>query len=368
MVTVMKRREKMGFGVYVHVPFCQRKCPYCDFYSKCGSQVDIDAYTARVIEDINKYCPPGADSMYFGGGTPSLLSADNVRDMISAASPLENAEITMECNPNSVTERSLSEYRNAGANRISFGVQSLNDRELRTLGRLHSADEAVKAINAAKSVGFDNISADLMLEVPYQTKETLSETLEMLTSLPITHVSAYMLKIEEGTPFDINGMRDIAPDDDASAEMYLRTVEFLESRGFAQYEISNFSKKGMESRHNLHYWRCDEYYGFGPSAHSFVNGKRYAIPRDTKSFMSNKTDSLYEITESEPPDSFEKGMLKLRLSEGITLDGIPEDKRDAFLRKYAVYEKNGLMHRNGDAYAMTAKGFLVSNSIIVSLL
>ena len=358
----------MGFGVYVHVPFCQRKCPYCDFYSACGSKADIYAYTARVIEDIDIYCPPNADSMYFGGGTPSLLSADNVRDMISAAKLSENAEITMECNPNSVTENSLSGYRNAGVNRISFGVQSLNDRELRTLGRLHSADEAINAIYAAKSAGFDNISADLMLAVPYQTEKTLSETLEALTSLPITHISAYMLKIEEGTPFDANGMRDIAPDDDISADMYLQTVKFLESRGFVQYEISNFSKKNMESRHNLHYWRCDEYYGFGPSAHSFINGKRYAIPRDIKKYMSDKTDILYEITESEPPDSFEKGMLKLRLSEGIRLDEIPEEKRDMFLKNYALYEKNGLMRRNGDAYAMTAEGFLVSNSIIVSLL
>lgn len=350
-------------GLYIHVPFCIRKCPYCDFYSVTKTDL-ADDFTAAAVRNI-KARDISADTVYFGGGTPSLLTAEQIGTMLSAVSDIApNAEITMECNPNSVSEKYLSEIFSAGVNRISFGIQSLSDKELSALGRLHDSETAVKAVNAAYKAGFRNISADIMLATAFQTRETLSETIEKLVTLPISHVSAYMLKIEEGTPYGRSGaIRTLIPDEDETADMYLETVQKLEENGFAQYEISNFAHKDSESRHNLKYWRCEEYFGIGPSAHSYVDGVRKACLPSVESFIANELQEE-NITEINGGESDERIMLRLRLTqEGIPLSALSTDK----LPTVEQLKKYGLLKQDVDRIMLTPNGCLVSNEIICRL-
>lgn len=350
-------------GLYIHVPFCIRKCPYCDFYSVTETDL-ADDYTAAVIRNI-KAQNVSADTIYFGGGTPSLLTAEQINAMLSAVSDIApNAEITMECNPNSVSEKYLSEIFAAGVNRISFGVQSLSDKELSALGRLHDSETAVKAINSAHKAGFRNISADIMLATAYQTQETLSETIERLVTLPINHVSAYMLKIEEGTPYGRSDtIQKLIPDEDETADMYLEAVQKFDENGFAQYEISNFAHKGYESRHNLKYWRCEEYFGIGPSAHSYINGVRKACPPSVESFIKSELQQE-TVTENNGGETDEKIMLSLRLTqEGVPLSELAQDK----LATVERLKKHGLLRQSGGRIMLTPNGCLVSNEIICRL-
>lgn len=350
-------------GLYIHIPFCIRKCPYCDFYSVTKTDL-ADDYTAAVVRNI-KARSISADTVYFGGGTPSLLTAKQIAAMLSAVSDIApNAEITMECNPNSVDEKYLSEIFAAGVNRISFGVQSLSDKELSALGRLHDSETAVKAVNAAYKAGFRNISADLMLATAYQTLETLSETIEKLVTLPLNHVSAYMLKIEEGTPYGKSDtIQTLIPDEDETADMYLEAVRKLEENGFAQYEISNFAQKGFESRHNLKYWRCEEYFGIGPSAHSYIDRVRKACPPSVEDFIGSELQHE-SVTENNGGDNDEKIMLRLRLTqEGIPLSVLAQEK----LSTVEQLKKHGLLKQSGERIMLTPNGCLVSNEIICRL-
>lgn len=350
-------------GLYIHIPFCIRKCPYCDFYSVTKTDL-ADDYTAAVVRNI-KARSISADTVYFGGGTPSLLTAKQIAAMLSAVSDIApNAEITMECNPNSVDEKYLSEIFAAGVNRISFGVQSLSDKELSALGRLHDSETAVKAVNAAYKAGFRNISADLMLATAYQTPETLSETIEKLVTLPLNHVSAYILKIEEGTPYGKSDtIRTLIPNEDETADMYLEAVQKLEENGFAQYEISNFAHKDFESRHNLKYWRCEEYFGIGPSAHSYIDRVRKACPPSVEDFIGSELQHE-SVTENNGGDNDEKIMLRLRLTqEGIPLSVLAQEK----LSTVEQLKKHGLLKQSGERIMLTPNGCLVSNEIICRL-
>lgn len=351
-------------GLYIHIPFCKRKCPYCDFYSVENVGFTED-YTSAVIRNI-KAKNISVDTVYFGGGTPSLMTAKQIYSILSAVSSVSNnAEITMECNPCSVDEKYLSEIFSAGVNRLSFGVQSLSDKELSALGRLHNSEMAVNAIKSAYKVGFRNISADIMLATAYQTEKTLAETIEKLSFLPINHVSAYMLKIEQGTPYYTSEkIHQLIPDEDETADMYLEAVSMLEKSGFAQYEISNFAQKGYESRHNLKYWRCDEYYGIGPSAHSFINGERKACHPSVESFISDEIQQEY-VTDSSGGTLEERVMLGLRLTqEGISFSAVSQEKR----ARLEMLEKHGLLRINNDKIALTPNGCLVSNEIIAELI
>ena len=308
-----------------------------------------------VVRNLKRY-PEQFDTVYFGGGTPALISG-KISDILREVRFSEDAEITVECNPDVVNENVLAELKNAGVNRLSFGVQSLNERELAALGRLHGAESARKAILLARELGFENISADLMLGVPQQTVNSLAQTIDELCALPITHVSAYLLKIEPNTPFGKNPPE--TPDDDGQAELYLAAVELLEKRGFRQYEISNFAKLGFESRHNLIYWRAEEYVGIGAAAHSYYNGKRFAVPRNLAEFL--ESDAQREIVTDENPDKYEeKVMLGLRLREGIPLDERLEKRLRLVPREYFQVE--------GGRISLTPRGFLVSNEIITTLL
>ncbi len=348
-------------GLYIHVPFCIKKCRYCDFYSVTDLSL-AEKYTKAAVRNISQITDK-FDTVYFGGGTPSLLSAEQISEILSAVKIAPNAEISMECNPNSVTENYLKEIYSAGINRLSFGVQSFCDTELKMLGRLHTAEEAIAAINSAHSVGFENISADIMLAVSGQTKESLRQSLDVLGTLPLTHVSAYMLKVEEGTPLsrDKRLLSEI-PDEDSTAEMYLLAVRKLESMDFEQYEISNFAKKNFECRHNLKYWRCEEYYGIGPAAHSFVNGERYCCPKNIADFISAEVQG--KVTLENGGSESEKAMLSLRL----TKEGIAAEKMSAETAKNAeILVQKGLMKKEQDSFKLTPEGCLVSNQIIIFL-
>lgn len=354
-------------GIYFHVPFCVRKCPYCDFYSVLVTAQLCEVYTDAVCCNLAAYAAPVmVDSLYFGGGTPSLLLPQQIERILQTAarcfSISPDAEVTLEVNPATVNEAELQNLLRAGINRLSVGVQSLDSGELSRLGRLHTAQQAVQTVEAAAHAGFSNLSCDLMLATPGQTEETLTRTLTQLTALPISHISAYLLKIEPGTPFDAAQIRRQCPDEDVAAELYLHAVALLERAGFLQYEISNFAKPGCESRHNCKYWRCKPYLGIGPAAHACWNGKRFFVPSSLSAFLDAPVQST--VLEDDNPCTREEAiMLGMRLSEGV-----PE----AWLtQKTAEIERlcrAGFLRHFDGRVAFTPKGFLVSNTILAQLL
>ena len=361
-------------GLYLHIPFCARKCPYCDFYSVRFDRQLVQSYTEALVRNIRHLADTKTDidTIYFGGGTPSLLCSSQVESILSAAAAsfsLHGPEITLEANPCTVDVQKLREYRSAGVNRLSFGVQSANDDELSRLGRLHNFERAEKAVSEAVSAGFENISCDIMLGTAGQTLQSLGSSADALCALPIKHISAYMLKIEKGTPYDCDEMRKASADDELMSEMYLQTVGRLADAGFEQYEISNFAQRGYESRHNLKYWTGESYIGLGASAHSFFGGKRYACPNDVNAFVSS--DVQQNTVTDEAPDALEEYlMLGLRLTKGVSLERLQKLGADigALSQKVALFSQHGLMQSGGGRFSLTPKGFLLSNSIISELL
>lgn len=361
-----------SLGIYIHIPFCGRKCAYCDFYSESFRKDTVSEYVGAVVRNLRAYSDNSkvTDTVYFGGGTPSLLSPEQVGmilDEINRNFRLSaNAEITLEANPNTVDFHKLENLRKAGVNRLSVGVQSMVDSELKFLGRMHSADRAEKAITDAYGAGFENISCDVMIALPEQSPDSLRYTLDRITSLPIQHISGYILKTESGTPFDCDEIKSILPDDDTTAELYLEMVKLLGDRGFAQYEVSNFARRGFESRHNCRYWKCLDYIGIGASAHSCYNGRRFAVDRDLRDFINRPVQKI-TITDQNPCTFEEYAMLRLRLAEGLDLDDFPE-YRDGILKKIPVLIKSGYINYNGNHISLTPEGFLVSNSVIEYLI
>lgn len=352
-------------GLYLHIPFCAVKCGYCDFYSLPFNREEVDRYVTALKnrKELKNRC---FDTVYFGGGTPSIIGGDRIADLLSHISDKKNAEITVECNPNVYHPDFFKQIQEAGVNRVSLGLQSANPAQLRFLGRKHSAKDFEQAVLAAFDSGIHNLSADIMLGLPEQTEKTLAETIAFCVSLPLTHISAYMLKIEPQTPF-ANLSKTLFPNDDRVADLYLFLCDALESAGFEQYEISNFAKPGFHSRHNLLYWKLEDYIGLGPAAHSFFNGKRMFFPRDIQYFINGG-----EMIEDEPADLLQEYiMLGLRLKEGIRLSecikrGLKAPER--FLDTCRKMEKHQLMQMQGDRIALTRKGFLVQNAILCDLL
>lgn len=362
---------KASIGIYIHVPFCLSKCPYCDFYSEKASEKKVADYVAAICRAVKQSDVKDriADSIYFGGGTPSLLSAadfDVILGQIGKMFVLRDPEITLEANPATIDGDKLRDLRALGFNRISFGVQSAVDAELSALGRLHTAEDAACSVLAAKNAGFENISADLMLGIPHQNRESLRKSVEFLTALPLTHVSAYMLKVEAGTPFAKSKERKLCPNDDMLADIYLDCVKLLADKGFEQYEISNFAKKGYESRHNLKYWRCEEYLGIGPSAHSFIDGERFYTPGYLAAFIKS------DIVQDGDGGGFEEyAMLRLRLCEGLNLaeaEALFGVNTGRIAKKATALAERGLLNFENNLIALTAQGFLLSNAVTAELL
>ncbi len=363
----------MQVGVYIHIPFCRKKCPYCDFYSVAVDENLMDRYTQTVLCELAKYEGKiTASSVYFGGGTPYLMGAERLGKILGGVKELglvDDCEVTIEANPCDVTQSELSQLVKLGFNRISFGVQSLVDSELATLGRRHDAKTAISAIELAKSAGFDNISADLMIATPNQTKHSLLQSIDALAKLPINHVSAYLLKIEQGTPFYANGVSALCPNDDQTADMYLFAVEKLAKCGFEQYEISNFAKDGKISVHNTSYWECKQYLGIGVAAHGYYGGVRYSHSRDINRYIESNANDI-EITDNAPGTPSEKLMLLLRLTKGVDIPQFESEfsiSLSKVVDKAKLFERHGLMRVENGKLSLTPNGFLLSNSIISEL-
>lgn len=362
----------MSLGLYIHVPFCGKKCRYCDFYSLGYNKKSVEAYAEAVLRNIRYYSDKKTilETVYFGGGTPSLIPTEYISwfmtEIRNCFNLSENAEITLEANPNTLTVEKLSELRKIGINRLSIGAQSMNNDELKFLGRTHTAERAVKAVYDARNAGFDNISCDLMIALPHQTAEGLIASIDAMAQLPIQHISAYILKIEDGTAFDCTEIREIVPDEDTSAELYMTMVSRLRENGFYQYEVSNFAKNGYESRHNVRYWKCLDYIGIGPSAHSCYNGKRFAVNSDLQGFIDSPVQQT-EITDESPCGFEEYAMLRLRLVEGYNLNDFP-DRKNEIVKKIPPLLNAEYITYDGEKIALTEKGFLMSNSVIEYLI
>ena len=362
-----------NIGLYLHIPFCKSKCPYCDFYSFSGKDTEKEEYTKalkdRILRISNLQCK--GDTLYIGGGTPSVLGAENLRILVDTCKKdflTDDAEITVECNPHGLNEDFFKTLYSCGVNRISMGLQSAVDSERRILGRLSDRNQVENAVKMAQKVGFSNITLDVMLGIPNQTEKSLNETLDFCISLGVPHISAYMLKLEENTHFYKNQDKYNFPDDDLTADLYLQMCETLHSNGIMQYEISNFSKNGFESRHNLKYWHCEEYLGLGPSAHSFLNGKRFYFDRDFKAFMNGNSP----IDDGVGGDFTEYAMLNLRLVEGLNENKVFErfghNIPKEMYEKSQIFIDNGYMLKNENGLALTRNGFLMSNSILAEIL
>ena len=314
-------------GLYIHIPFCKSKCHYCDFCSfPHPLDATVEGYTKEICRRLGAWgricCEREFDTVYIGGGTPSLLSdvqAEKImRTVKNSFRVMEDAEITIEANPATVTGESLANWRALGVNRLSVGVQSASDGELRLLGRPHNFADAEKCVNIARSVGIYNINADLMIGIPEQTLASLTSTLERYVSLDCEHISAYCLSIEKGTRFDARRDKLMLPDDDTVADMYRLVADTLKRAGYEHYEVSNFAKKGYRSRHNTHTWQYREYLGEGVGAYSFLGGERFGNSRDIEAYLRGE-DIVCERYRPEGDERMsEYVMLGLRLAEGIS--------------------------------------------------
>ena len=367
------------YRIYIHIPFCIRKCPYCDFYSVAKEPGLCSRFLTALKNEILSFDPVDADTIYFGGGTPSLLTPEEISDIITLLKMhnriTEDAEITMECNPATVTVNQLRGFRKAGVNRLSIGCQSFQPHLLSHLGRLHSAEEAKQTVSDAKAAGFDNISVDIMLGIPYATVETTEADAETALSLDVQHVSAYLLKICEGTPF-ADGVPGIPPDD-VQADCYKVFCDTMKSGGMHQYEISNFAVPGYESRHNLKYWECGQWLGLGPAAHMSNGVFRASFPSSLRIFLDR-----FENSPSEDPikyfkyeghvDGDEYIIMGMRTDKGISrkllkdrYDQVFTDEQETFI---AQCVKHGLLEQGEDFIRFTENGCLLSNSILSELI
>ena len=374
--------EKLG--IYIHIPFCRSKCDYCDFYSLAGQEGRMDDYQKALLAHMKETAPQTKgwqiDTVYFGGGTPSFYGEKRLRELLRLIGKrfdlAKDAEITVECNPDSVDLKMLQALRRAGVNRLSLGVQSACDRELQSLHRPHDFQQAVQAVALARKAKFQNLSLDLIYGLPGQELAGWQDTVEQILSLKPEHLSCYGLKVEEGTPLDYRVSRgEKLPDDDAQADMYLWTVERLEKEGYRQYEISNFARSGFQSRHNLKYWMGRPYIGFGPGAHSDFGGRRYSFVRDLEGYISGVLEGGTVIDSSDLIPARERGseylMLRLRTTRGIEEW---EYRREFFLdfdpieQKLEDYERHGWAERHERRWNLTPKGFLISNQLIGDLL
>lgn len=358
-------------GLYLHIPFCNGKCPYCDFYSVTPNSNVMRDYVAALCKKIDE-ADGIYDTVYFGGGTPSLLGADNIAEIMSHIKRTDNCEVTLECNPSDTGSADsafdFEKVAKSGINRISMGLQSADDAERKALGRRGGGCDVKRAIKRAMNAGIENISLDLMLATPKQSFENLKNSIEFCKNSGAKHVSAYILKIEEGTPFYKRKDSLILPDENETCDLYMFAVEELKKAGFEQYEISNFSLSGYESRHNLKYWHCEEYLGIGASAHSFVDGKRFYYERSIDGFISGNSP----IDDGKGGDEEEYIMLALRLSEGLIFENyqnrfnqpIPQ----SITEKAKELEKHGLVNVDKKHISLTVDGFLISNSVICGLI
>lgn len=374
-----------GMELYLHIPFCVKKCAYCDFLSFPSGQEIQRQYAKRLMEDIDcmgkEYRDIPVDTIFIGGGTPSVPESRLIVDLMEhvnrAFQISDGAEISMEANPGTVTQEKLTDYRRAGINRLSFGLQSANDRELKLLGRIHTWAEFLESFHLARECGFTNINIDLMSALPGQTRESWKDTLKRVTDLNPEHISAYSLIIEDGTPFGekygSEEGRKLLPDEDSEREMYHETKRFLRECGYERYEISNYAKPGRECRHNIGYWTGVPYLGLGLGASSYMNGSRFAVSSDMQQYLEEKPGTFTDVEKLMKKDMEEEFFyVGLRMTAGVSL---PE-----FERRFGVSAKDvypGLMEMfveekaavfQGDRFVLTDYGLDVSNYIMAQFL
>ncbi len=375
-----------GFGLYVHWPFCEAKCPYCDFNSHVSKNIDqkqwLDAYLSELKRSAAETPDRVLNTIFFGGGTPSLMAPETVAAVINEARalwrPANDMEITLEANPGSVEAGRFAAYRDAGVNRISMGVQALNDEDLRRLGRIHTVAEARSAFDIARNC-FDRVSFDLIYARQHQTLETWRAELTEALSMAVDHLSLYQLTIEEGTAFGdryaIGKLRGL-PEDDSAADMYLATQEICEAHGLPAYEVSNHARPGAESQHNLIYWRYGDYVGIGPGAHGriTVGGRKlatetYLSPNAWLNAANSGSGEKQRDELSRQDQANEYLMMCMRIIEGLNIDRfnalsdypLPQDKLNDLI-------EFGMVDQTGGRLIATKDGRAVLNAVIRELL
>ncbi len=377
------------FGLYIHIPFCRSKCPYCDFCSFPRPATEtVRAYTDELIRRLRAAgtSPDVAgrevDTVYFGGGTPTLLPADCVRglcDTVHTAFRIQpDAEITVEGNPATADRKILSQWHTGGVNRLSLGAQSAQENELRALGRLHRWTDVERCVADARAAGIENINLDFMLGIPHQTAESLADTLSRALSLEPTHLSAYTLMLEEGTPFARRGRQalglpaDEDEADDIAVDRWEQATAILGAAGYEHYEISNYAREGYRSRHNLHTWQCHDYLGVGVAAHSCMDGMRFGQSRDLDAFLRGEDITAFREMLTEDDRMTEFVMLALRLSDGVNeaefARRFGRDFREIYGVRCHPFIEAGLMMWENGGLRLSERGFSVSNAIFAEIL
>ncbi len=379
--------KQAPFGLYIHIPFCRSKCPYCDFCSfPRPSESTVRAYTDELIRRMRAAGERAGgrrvDTVYFGGGTPTLLPADCVErltDTVQVAFAVESdAEITVEGNPATVDRDILAVWHAGGVTRLSIGAQSAADDELRALGRLHRWADVERGVADAHAVGIGNINLDFMLGIPHQTPESLAETLSRAQALAPTHLSAYTLMLEEGTPYHRRGRAalglpaDEDEADDRAVSLWEQAAAVLTGAGYEHYEISNYARAGYRSRHNLHTWQCQDYLGLGVAAHSCMDGVRFGQSRDLAAFLRGEDITEFREVLTREDRMEEYIMLALRLSDGIDEADFAARFDASFAALYgercAPFLQNGLMERTNRGVRISERGFPLSNAVIAAIL
>jgi len=366
-------------GIYVHIPFCKKKCNYCDFYSIKWSDEVENRYINALIKEIKSYNGEKniVDTIFFGGGTPTIIKPENMGRIIEELKNTfmvdESSEISIEANPNTLTNENLSIYKKIGINRLSIGVQSLNDEILNKIGRLHNSNEALEAIDRARAFGYENLNVDIMFNIPGQTIIDIEYTINKIMEHHVNHISFYSLKLEKGTPMYLmeKDNKIIMPEEDVERDMYYAGRSIMEQSDIKQYEISNFAKYGYECKHNLKYWNQEEYLGFGPSAHSFLDNKRFSNPADISLYCDNAEQNIFNRTTQEILDDealiFEYIMLKLRLTDGLDLNKFKEkfnvDFYDKYEKQITYLLSNNLIEYCKNNIKLTNRGMDISNYV-----
>ena len=370
------------FGIYIHIPFCVKKCSYCDFVSFCSDEKIWEQYTNAVVCEIeNKKIenPKKVTTIYIGGGTPSLIPENYIVKIINTVKSRfkieESAEITIEVNPGTVTEKKLVAYKNVGINRISIGLQSAEDRILKLIGRIHNYQTFLSTYNLTRNIGFENINVDLMLAIPTQTKEELLNTLNKVIELKPNHISLYSLIVEENTEIkkalEVGNLEYV--DEKVEREMYWKTKRILEKNGYFHYEISNFAKRGFESKHNMDCWNQEEYIGFGIAAHSYINNKRFSNISNLEEYIKNINEENFEKNielhenQTKQDKMKEYMMIGLRKIDGISISEFERRFRISplFYFRFEIDKlvKENLLEVDLDYIKLTKKGLDFANIV-----
>lgn len=361
-------------GLYIHIPFCKKKCKYCDFISFCDKNDYFDEYIDKLLAEAKEYQAKAVDTVFIGGGTPTVLNEEQLSRLILGLSKIflltTDKEFSVEANPGTLNDRKLSVLKECGVNRLSIGVQSFKDSELCDIGRIHSSRDAYDAVMMAKKAGFENINIDLMLNLPNQTKESLEMSLKTAVRLGVSHISCYSLILEENTPLynEYKCGKFMQASDDYDRELYKFTTQYLKENGYNRYEISNYAKPSKECRHNIKYWSCEEYIGLGVAAHSYLDGVRFFNTSDFSEYLDGNFHNPDKEILTHTDKVCEYMIMKLRMSEGINeaeffnlfgakIDDIYKNELEKFLRLGLIKKQNG-------NYSLTDYGIDISNSVL----